>query len=65
MSAGTTIAGHQCRPTALAGVTAHRAQRGSEVTCPCGRVWRVTKRHWGPHERVCGCGWALVEELAA
>lgn len=61
----TTIAGHQCRPTTLAGVNAHRAQRGAEVTCPCGKTWRPTKRHHGPGNRVCGCGWALVREVAA
>jgi hypothetical protein len=51
---------HQCKPSKLAGMTAHRAAPGSRVVCDCGRRWQVTKTH---HEggRICGCGWALMD----
>lgn len=64
---------HQCQPSRLAGrPKAHGTPAGTTVACPCGKTWRITKRHLTYHGRrgaVCGCGWELVntkpEEAAA
>lgn len=54
---------HQCQCSRLARVRhAHLAPPGTTVTCDvCGRAWRVTKNHLGPH---CGCGWEPAEVAA-
>jgi hypothetical protein len=61
-AAGTTVAGHLCPVSRLAGVArAHGTPAGTTVACPCGKNWRVTKHHLdGPDGRrgaICGCGW--------
>lgn len=52
---------HQCKPSKLANLSAHHARTGTTVVCGCGKKWRVTKNHHGPADRICGCGWRLVE----
>lgn len=50
---------HQCKPSTLARVIAHDAPSGTEVKCPCGKTWSVTKHHLGSG-RICGCGWERI-----
>lgn len=54
---GTTIDGHQCKPTRLAGVRPADAPRGTTVDCGCGKRWRVT-HSTTPIGRI--CGWELI-----
>lgn len=63
-TSGTTISGHQCQPSRLAGHRAHGTPKGTVVACPCGKRWTVTKTHHDNHGRrgaICGCGWQLLE----
>jgi hypothetical protein len=55
-----------CQPSRLAEHRAHGLPKGTRVTCPCGKVWASTKRHFntpsGKRGGICGCGWALVAD---
>lgn len=64
MSAGTSVPGHQCKVSRLAGRTrAHGTPARTTVTCPCGKRWQITKKHHN-QGRVCGCGWRLLNPEA-
>lgn len=53
--------GHMCKPSALAGQSAHEARKGTVVECPCGKRWQVTKNHLhGSRGDLCGCGWVRL-----
>lgn len=58
---------HLCQPSRLAGRTkAHGTPAGTEVTCHCGKRWRITRTHYTPTNgrrgAICGCGWERIDE---